>query len=252
MICSCRICKQRIEKNTLKYTINNNINVHLNCFKCSECKKQLNRGDHFVIRDDKVACSSHFCNKIELNDKPENNSLIKLNEVFTHRKLNSPDSTSESIDSLNKSSNSIYRSIDQPASHLEHQNSQHKIHSTASINYNSDSSHLDQHNSSSNNSIPINSMNLIDYNLNDHLNDNFDNNFKSNQLTNYSSNLYCSQKYLTIENNLPVSPDMFWTQVNSPLNDNENLNTQQYIQRKIRSKKRKLQNKSGRYLNGKK
>ena len=176
-----------------------NINVHLSCFKCVECDNLLSHGDHFVIDRE---------DRFVCSSHFQNQKYLKNNLKSDDEQINSSSPSLNNLLADSTSLNSITYSIEQPASHLDH-------HLT---------NHLDQFNE---NSIS-NSMNLIDY-----LNYDDDNHLQSTNDDFYLKD--CLNK-----NNLPASNliDNYWTQVNSSSLNENCLNTQ-FIQRKVRSKRKK-------------
>lgn len=231
--------------------------MHLSCFKCSECDKLLSAGDHFVRRDDRFACSVHFADRLDRCRKSKGNSSMKerTNEPMTEDNARQPtnsstDSDHHSLAAFGNSNNSVRSIASQPASSrldphsldsLPARSSNHPlISSHFAIHH-----HLRQpHHSDDYSSIPAlsNSMNFTDY-PND--SDNFENALQANEANLYSHEYNLSPN----DSNRPASArmiDSYWTQVNSPLNEYENLDTHPCVQRKARSKRRKPQSDAGR------
>lgn len=50
---------------------------HLQCFQCAQCGKVLDSGDHYIVSEDKLLCSSHYPNQL-LSLSNSKNSLAEL------------------------------------------------------------------------------------------------------------------------------------------------------------------------------
>lgn len=237
-ISACPVCKKQIEKNTLKYSVNiverGEINVHLSCFKCSECDRLLSPGDRFVIRDDRFACSFHF-------DRPNRTSRDGSSLADNQRQpTDSSNSDRQSLAESTFRSSNIRLIASQPAPDHGLDNSRQPFGSQLTDHL--ANHHSDHHPPSDNDhrSIPPNSLNLTDYS-NDF--DNFESALQANEA---NDRLYSHEYNLSPnDSNLPASRlliDSYWPPV-SPLNEYENLDAQ-YVQRKARSKRKKQQSNS--------
>lgn len=251
------MCKKRIEANTLKYSVNtierDEVNVHLSCFKCSECDRLLSPGDHFVIRDDRFVCSSHFdsrqpdrCGKVA-SSKQQPNDFDKQPSPTESDRRSPTEST------FRNSNDGVRLIAGQPAStRPDHSLDRLPPHSNHPLIIDSQLAIIHHHSghqhpsSDDNYSCMPNSMNLTDYS-NDF--DNFESALQANEA---NDRLYSHEYNLSPnDSNLPASTlmiDSYWTQVNSPLNEYENLDAHLYVQRKARSKRRKQPSDSGRFF----
>ncbi|XP_057289579.1 LIM homeobox transcription factor 1-beta.1-like isoform X3 [Hydractinia symbiolongicarpus] len=57
--CKCSGCQELISPNELVMKALENV-YHVNCFKCDECGDRLERGDEFILKEDKLYCSADF------------------------------------------------------------------------------------------------------------------------------------------------------------------------------------------------
>lgn len=209
--------------------------MHPSCFRCTECDKLLSAGDHFVRRDDRFVCSFHFADrksksstKERTEDAQTNYHALACPAVFRQDEVRSsqPASTLHTLDNLPLDSRPSNHPLISSHFAIHHHSSQPPT--------------GDEYSSIA----PLaNSMNLTA----DYPND-LDKLDKFEMQALYSPDYNLSPN----DSNLPASAhmiDSFWTQVNSPLNEYENLDTHldthPYVQRKARSKRRKPQSEAG-------
>ena len=57
--CKCSGCQRLISPNELVMKALDNV-YHVDCFKCDECGDKLEKGDEFILKDEKLYCSSDF------------------------------------------------------------------------------------------------------------------------------------------------------------------------------------------------
>ena len=57
--CKCSGCEVHISPNELVMKALQNV-YHVDCFKCFECGDKLEKGDEFILKDNKLYCSADF------------------------------------------------------------------------------------------------------------------------------------------------------------------------------------------------
>ena len=99
---------------------------HLQCFQCAQCGKVLDSGDHYIVSEDKLLCSSHYPNQLlslsnsksslaELITDPEGEIVVKTEQST----LNSSSNTSIDNQPAGQPNHPPFTSLSTPTSVLD-------------------------------------------------------------------------------------------------------------------------------------